>query len=301
MLAEALTVISAVNPSLIAKVADRQHGRITIEQLRRAGVNGDRITRWLAEGRLRRVHQGVYALGHLAPSTLGDYMAAVLAGGEAVCLSHAPAAYVCKIIRGTPPPPEITIPPHACRRRPGITIHRAALQRGDVFEVDGIPVTSIPRVLLDLAPRLASHELTRACHEAWVHHRTRPEHIEACIARSPRKPGIAKLRAALGAPVTLSELERAFVRLLAMHDLPRPRTNIDRSGDKVDCHWPDRDLTIELLSYGFHATRHAFETDVARRRRSRHIAYTWGDVTERAAQTAAEVAQLLSRPAARAA
>ena len=72
-----------------------------------------------------------------------------------------------------------------------------------------------------------------------------------------------------------------------------PRTNIDLQGDKVDCHWPRIDLTIELQSYRFHATRQAFETDVARRRRSNHVAYTWGDVFERASRTAHEVAELL--------
>lgn len=271
---------------------------MTRGQLLRAGVDSDRIKRWLADGRLRRVHQGVYALGHTAPSTLGDYIAAVLAGGDDAALSHRPAAYVGRLIHGAAPPPEITIPPSDCRRRPGIRIHRSALHPRDVFEVDGIRVTSIPRILLDLAPSLPQVELTRACHEAWIHHRTRPHHIEACIARYPHKPGIAKLRAALGADVTLSDLETAFLRLLSTNKLPRPRTNIDRAGDKVDCYWPDLDLTIELLSFGYHATRYAWEEDIARRRRSNHIAYTWGDVTERAAQTVAEVAALLRARAA---
>lgn len=262
-------------------------------------MDADRVKRWLADGRLRRVHQGVYALGHAAPSTLGDYMAAVLAGGDDAALSHRPAAHLARVIRGVAPPPEITIPQRDCRRRPGITIHRADLNhRTDVFEIDGIRVTSVPRILLDLAPALSPAELTRACHEAWIHHRTRPHHIEACIARYPHKPGIAKLRAALGADVTLSDLETAFLRLLCAHELPRPRTNIDRAGDKVDCHWPDLDVTIELLSFGYHATRYAWEEDIARRRRSNHIAYTWGDVTERSAQTAVELAALLRAHAA---
>jgi hypothetical protein len=242
----------------VATVADGQHGRITREQLRGTGITDEQVKRWLGNGRLRRVHQGVYALGHMAPSTLGDYMAAVLAGGDDAALSHRPAAYLARVIRGAPPAPEITIPRTACRRRPGITIHRTDLNhRTDVFEIDGIRLTSVPRILLDLAPILPPVELTAACHEAWVHHRTRPHHIEACIARYPHKPGIAKLREALGANVTLSELERAFLRLLARHELPRPRTNVDRAGDKVDCYWPDLDVTIELLSYGYHATRSA--------------------------------------------
>lgn len=270
---------------------------MTRGQLLGAGVDADRIKRWLADGRLRRVHQGVYALGHAAPSTLGDYMAAVLAGGDDAALSHLPAAHLARIVRGVAPPPEITVPQRHCRRRPGITIHRSDLH-GDVFEIEGIRLTSVPRILLDLAPSLPLVELTRACHEAWIHYRTRPHHIEACIARYPHKPGIAKLRAALAADVTLSDLETAFLRLLSTHKLPRPRTNIDRAGDKVDCYWPDLDLTIELLSYGYHATRYAWEEDIARRRRSQHIAYTWGDVTERPAQTASEVAALLRARAA---
>jgi len=89
--------------------------------------------------------------------------------------------------------------------------------------------------------------------------------------------------------VTLSELERGFLKLLRAHGLPRPRTNIDHLGDKVDCHWPQLGLTLELLSYRFHASRAAFEQDVARRRRSNHVAYTYGDVFERAGQTIADL------------
>jgi hypothetical protein len=150
-------------------------------------------------------------------------------------------------------------------------------------------------VLLDVAPRLAPRDLARACHEAWVHHRTTPIHVEACIARNPTKPGVAKLRRALGSDGTLSDLEDAFLILLQQHGLPRPRTNIEIAGDKVDCCWPQIGLTVELLSYRFHATRDGFEMDVARRRRSSHIAFTWGDVVERRAATAAELRQLLSR------
>jgi hypothetical protein len=61
--------------------------------------------------------------------------------------------------------------------------------------------------------------------------------------------------------------------------------------DRLD--WPDHDLTVELLSYRFLATRRAFEADVARRGRSHHIAYTYGDVFDRAAATAAELRRRL--------
>jgi len=117
--------------------------------------------------------------------------------------------------------------------------------------------------------------------------------VEACIARNPHKKGAAKLRLALCGDVTLSVLEDGFLALLRDHGLAQPRTNIDVSGDKVDCHWPEHGLTIELLSFRFHGTRRAFEADVARRRRSNHVAFTYGDVFERPAKTAADVARLI--------
>jgi len=278
----------------LAELAHRQHGRVSREQLLVAGIDRNRITRWIADGRLRRVHHGVYAVGHRAPSMLGDYMAAVLASGRDAVLSHLPVAYMMRTIAAaSPPPPEVTIPDSKSRRRPGITIHRSQLHSLDVAVLNGIPITILPRVLLDLAPRLTSDELGRACHEAWVRHRTRPRHIEPCIARNPHKPGAAKLRRALGSDITLSMLEDGFLELLSAYGLSRPRTNIDHRGDKVDCHWPELGLTIELLSYRYHASRRAFELDVARRRRSNHYAFTYGDVFERAPQTAAEVGELI--------
>lgn len=278
---------------IVARVATRQHGRVSREQLLAVGVDRDRIKRWLGDGRLRRVHHGVYAVGHTAPSLHGDLMAAVLACGEGSILSHASAAHLFGILRTRPRRLEVTVPTTGGRSRPGIVIHRVArLDPLDATSLHRIPIATIPRVLMDLAPRLSPPELARLCHEAWIQ-RTTPSHVEACIARNPRKPGIPRLRRALGADVTLSELEDGFVDLLDKHGLPTPRTNIDRAGDKVDCHWPEHDLTVELLSYRFHASRHAFEADVARRRRSNHVAFTYGDVFERAAQTVADLARAL--------
>jgi hypothetical protein len=229
---------------------------------------------------------------------LGDYMAASLACGKGARLSHAPCSHVLKLEpeRTLPPPPEVTVPTTAQRQRPGIVIHRVReIPQRDVATWLGIPIMSVPRTLLDIAPRLTPEQLARARHEAWVHHRTRPQHVKACIARSPHKPGAKKLLAALLADVTLSELERGFLRLLRAHGLPLPRTNIDHAGDKVDCHWPQLGLTVELPSYRFHASRAAFERDIARRRRSNHVAYTYGDVFERPAETIADLRARLGR------
>ena len=277
-----------------ARIAAGQHGQVGWRQLVEEGVDRHTIQRWVRDGRLHRVHDGVYAVGHPGRSLHGDAMAAVLACGEGAVLSHRSAGHLLGLIRSRPPGPEITVPTTAGRKRPGIVIHRVRyLHQLDVSSLHDIPITTVPRVLLDLAPSLAPAALTRACHEAWIRHQTTPAHVERCIARNPTKNGAGRLRRALRADVTLSVLEDGFLALLDSHGLPAPRTNIDHEGDKVDCRWPEHDLTVELLSYRFHASRRAFEADVARRRRSNHVAYTYGDVFECASRTTAELARLL--------
>lgn len=280
---------------IVARKAYEQHGRVARWQLLAAGVDAKRIDRWVAARLLRPVLDGIYAVGHAAPSTYGDFMAAVLACGPGAVLSHRAAAFALTLLRGTAPPPEVTVPTTAGRARPGIVIHRVkALDVLDTSTLDGIPITTVPRILLDLARTTKPKALTRLCHEAWVRHECGADRIEACIARNPRKPGAGRLRRALGSDVTLSMLEDAFLVLLTTYDLPLPRTNINIKEDKVDCHWPRFGLTIELVTYRYHATRLGFETDIARQRRNNNLAYTYGDVIERAAATATELRPLLT-------
>jgi hypothetical protein len=87
------------------------------------------------------------------------------------------------------------------------------------------------------------------------------------------------------APVTLSFLERAFRRLLRDHALPLPLMNGDVDGRYIDCRWPEHGLTVELDSYRFHSSRHAWEQDRAREREAyargdQFRRYTYHDVCE---------------------
>ena len=244
---------------IVARIAHGQHGRVARRQLLEQGIDAKQIDRWIAAGLLRPVHHGVYAVGHVAPSTYADYMAAVLAFRDGTVLSHRAAAHLLGLVRCAPPRPEVTVPTTAGVARLGIGVHRVkTLPVLDTSAFENIPIATVPRILLDLAPSTSLPTLTRMCHEAWVRHRCGPDRIEACIARNPRKLGASKLRDALVSDVTLSVLEDAFLKLLHADDLPLPRTNVDHLGDKVDCHWPDHELTVELVTYRYHATREAF-------------------------------------------
>ena len=101
--------------------------------------------------------------------------------------------------------------------------------------------------------------------------------------------------------VTLSALERRFLALVREHRLPLPRTNRVAGAYRVDCRWADRRLTVELDSYRFHHSRHAWEQDRRREREARargddFVRYTWRDVFEEPAATMAELRRLLGRP-----
>jgi hypothetical protein len=282
--------------AVLAELARRSHGVVTRAQLLRAGITGDEITHRLSLGALLREHRGVYRVGHRAPSVEARYLAAVWACGDGAVLSGRAAAHLWGILKGVAPPPEVTAPSE--HRIEGVTTHRA--RSIDRTTHRGIPITTVPRTLVDLAAHLSLDALARACHEAGVLYDTTPRQVEAVLARRPRAKGAKRLRAVTSGDVhvTLSQLERAFKKRLKEAGLPLPETNRPAHGRRVDCRWPDRRLTVELDSYRYHHSRHAWEQDRRREREARARGdefrrYTYGDVVESPRLMLAELRVLL--------
>jgi hypothetical protein len=271
---------------IIARIASGAHGVVTRAELIRAGLTPAEIRQRLGTRLLLCEHPGVYRVGHRAPSVEATYLAAAKAGGEGALVSGRPAAHLLYLIKGLPPPPEITTPTE--RRIPGVATRRSAsICAADAALWRGVPVTSVPRTLVDLAAVLEAADLALACHEAGVRHRTTPAQVRTVLQRQPNVKGRAKLRAFLDGdePVTLSKLERRFLELLGDAGPPRPETNRPASGRRVDCRWPEHRLTVELDSYRYHSSRHAWERDRHREREARARGdefrrYTYGDVFE---------------------
>jgi predicted transcriptional regulator of viral defense system len=283
----------------LARLASKTHGVVTHSELLDAGISRAEIKRRRRRGYLVPVYRGVYRVGHEAPSTEAEYLAAVRAAGPAAVLSGRAAAYLLGLLKGHPPRAEVTAPTE--RRVPGLGTRRSReLGSRETMVWRGVPVTTVARTLVDLAAVLGPDALARACHEAGVLHRTTPAAVEAALARRPNARGAAKLRAVLHGDVrvTLSELERRFLVLLRDAGLPLPVTNRPAGARRVDCRWAEPGLTVELDSYRYHSSRYAWEQD-RRREREAHARgdefrrYTYGDVVEDPRMMLAELRALL--------
>jgi hypothetical protein len=271
---------------LLARMATAAHGLVTRRQMLAVGITPAEIRWRRRSGLLIDEHRGVYRVGHRAPTLESRYLAAVLACGEGAVLSGLAAAHLLGLLKGPPPDPEVT----STRRRQvnGVPTRRSRnLPSADVISRRGVPVTSVPRTLIEIAAKVGEETLARACHEAGVRYRTTPADVDRQLAKQPNIEGVATLRAVLRGDVrvTLSKLESRFLSRLRAAKLPLPVTNRPAGLRRVDCRWPGLRLTVELDSYRYHSSRWAWEQDRRREREARARGdefrrYTWADVGE---------------------
>ena len=135
--------------------------------------------------------------------------------------------------------------------------------------VDAIPVTSIPRTLLDLAEAIPTNQLRRAYEEAERLRVLDVAAMKALLARSNGRRGVAALAALLEydpshAADARSELEAEFLDFVRDARLPLPRVNAVVEGFEVDAYWPAARLVVELQSYAYHSHRTAFDRDYSK-------------------------------------
>lgn len=284
----------------VMATAARQHGVVTTEQLAAAGLGPNAIARRVAQGRLNRLHRGVYMAASL-PAPLTAEMAAVLACGPTAVLSHHAAAALWGLRARRDGDIDVTVAGERPRRRPGIRTHRARrLEDRTVHQ--RIPVTTAARTLLDLAPLLPQAQFDRTLEEAQVQRLVTPPALDAVVVRSGHR-GAGHLRAALQRmrepALTRSEAEARLLALIRAAELPAPRTNTIVLGFEVDLLWPSQRLIIEVDGFAFHSTRRAFERDRVRDARLqaagfRVIRVTWRQIVDTPHAVAARIAAALT-------
>jgi hypothetical protein len=247
---------------------------IHIDRLQELGFTTAQIRRQLKHGLLHRVHHNVYAVGNPSVSPRGRLLAALLSVGPHSFLSHRTAAAVYGLRAINVHDIELTLPGTGGRRRPGMRLHRTGNHPdpADVRLHGDLRVSSVPRMLVELAPREKPAELARLVTMAVqksllpLHRADARERLEAALTRHERYPGSSKLKAVLAAyrrtSSSKSELERDFDRLLAQHpDIPAPQSNIYIDHWEIDRFWPEHNLAVELDGRPYHIAVADMEKD----------------------------------------
>lgn len=257
----------------VADLAERQLGVVAIGQLLELGMTRRAVAHRVASGRLHRLFRGVFAVGHRGLSKRGWWMAAVLSVGVGAVLSHRPAGAEWNL-RAWNGRPAITTPKWRPTRAE-IEVHSAELPPDEVTVKNGIPITSMPRTILDLATVLDADALARAVEEAEFQRLSDPLSLPAILKRHQGERGTRALRRVLQSAgyamgVTNSPLEEAFVRFVGEHGLPHPELNaslrIAERYVRPDCLWRSQRVIVELHSAMFHGHAPAVTRDAGRDR-----------------------------------
>jgi hypothetical protein len=249
----------------LLELATRQHGVVSTRQLKALGYGRNSASKANRVGRLRRIHRGVYAVGHESLTWEGRCLAAVLAARPAVA-SHLSAGWLWGLLRGRPGTIHVTAATSGRAKR-AFVVHFAALASQDLTEAKSIPVTSVARTKLDLAAMLSKARLEGVLERSEERGIFDLSALDDLLARTVGHPGHGRLRAALVAyrdqdpAFVRSKLERRFLGLVKKAGLPAPSMNLNVAGYELDAYWEPERFVVELDVYETHGSHAAFERD----------------------------------------
>lgn len=214
---------------------------------------------------LHRVHQGVYAWGTPTLTREGRWLAAARAYGRRARTSHRTAAALQAVRPSQRRPVEVASPAGRRGAHVLVELHLTDPHPDDVDEVDGIPCSSVARVLVELGDVLPPRSVERAMEEALAQGTFDLVAVQAAAARRFGTLGAAVALDVLGAWTggtwTRSELEERLLAIVDARGLPRPVFNHHVDGAEVDAVFVAYGVCVEVDSFKFHARRRRFRAD----------------------------------------
>ncbi|HLI02177.1 MAG TPA: type IV toxin-antitoxin system AbiEi family antitoxin domain-containing protein [Acidimicrobiales bacterium] len=271
-------------PALL-DLAAGQHGLATRQQIE-AALSRRAFDRRVAEGVLTQVGRGVWRVGAVPVTWRQRVMAACLSVGPPVAASHHSAAELWRIEEVARQRIHLTVPRQRgggvgkALRAAGIVVHRAELPPESVTQRYRIPVTTLPRTLVDLAGALSTADGLLATIADGLDRR-RLLDLDALRRERERRRPVA------GGQVVDGLLERwvadkgekggrsdsdAEVRLYAgLVDaglpIPAKQYEVCLPGGglaRLDLAYPLQRVGVEFDGFAFHKGREAFDHDRAR-------------------------------------
>jgi hypothetical protein len=243
----------------VAEVAAEQWGVMSTSELLACGHTYNTIATRRRAGTLHCLYRAVWAVGHPNPPWEGHLLAAVKACGPNALLSHWSAAELQGFVDQLGGRIHVIVLGGAHRSHRGIHVHRArGLDPIDRRELNGIPVTTPARTLLDLASMLEPHRVRRAVRRALGTGKVTLRQIGQALGRNPGARGSKILREAIasGAAPTRSEAESDVLDVVLEAGFVHPDVNkpLVLEGRRVvpDLRWPGRRLILEIDSTAWH-------------------------------------------------
>jgi very-short-patch-repair endonuclease len=231
-------------------------------------------------------------VGHRILTLRGHLLAAVLACGPAALLSHKSAGALWNLLRTAQTRADVLVPGTSRKPQAGIRVHRTRqLDPEDSAVVDGIPITSLARTIVDLGSVLRPQQRLEVIEQADRLEMLDFAVLRRAIDRRPMVKGASHLghiiREYTGVPDIKSQLERDFLALITKAGLPKPQLNTKVAGLTVDVYWPQSGLVVELDSRAYHLNPRQLETDRIRGAKIQRLDLRGLRVTNRRMRTAA--------------
>jgi very-short-patch-repair endonuclease len=238
------------------------------------------ISHRLAQGRLHRLHPGVFAVGHVVVPPAGHRLAALLACGEGAVASHLTAGAAWGLRPHSSGGQHVTVlPGNGSRSRGRLRVHRHRLAVEDISVVDSLRVTTLGRTLIDLGDLLPAEHVRRAFIRAEQFRIIDTVEIDGALDRAGNRRGPSILRGILRAydprwQSTRSRLELRALDLVRDSALPQPEVNDWIAGRwEADLLWRDQRVIVEIDGDGVHGTPGAGARDAVRDRALRRLGF----------------------------
>lgn len=276
----------------LAATARAQHGVFAAWQAEACGISRDTLRQRVLRGKLEReVSENVFAIPGAPPGWRRDLSAACLWAGPRSAASHRSAGRLWALPGYSDY--RIEISTVSARRPHGVpyVVHRVdGYLLGERQVIDGIPVTSLRRTLMDLCGR-KDRRIERALDHALFEDMTSLGRLWLLYDEewTRGRRGIAIMRNLLiertreRAPSD-GDCARLFWEIVRTNRLPEPEVQypirLPLGLIHVDFAYPEMMLAIETDGYAYHQDKRAFERD---RERDAELAmlgwttlrYTW--------------------------
>jgi predicted transcriptional regulator of viral defense system len=275
-----------MEPADLFEVLQRQHGVVARSQVLASGAATWLIRRELESGRWKELAPGVYGLSGHRPSWRRDLWIAHLHAGPGSVVSHEAAGRLRGLAQ-VPAGRVVLSVPHRRRHAPaGVRWRRIDdLEPGDVSRIDGLPVTSLTRTVVDLAGSTGLARLRLVAEQAVVEGSSSTAELGAMLDRVRRrgKPGVARMARVLddlgpGEDLPRSELERLADRVAELAGLPEPRREHPLPNERgrtgfVDRCWENAMWILEADGRRWHGRRQQMLADADRTLESQALGY----------------------------